>query len=330
MPLGGLTRFAIGRLVSTFITVIAITSLSFAIFRMAPGDPVRMMFRDPRVSAQQMQKTREKFGLNRPMIVQFVAYFKELSRGNLGISFWQRRPVIDVIVSRVPNTLLLMLTALAIAMVFGTLLGAAAGWRSGSRFDSVVMSVSLAVYSIPTFAMGLVLFLVFAYALNLFPLGGISTPASGLTGLAYVKDVLWHLVLPAVSIIFWYGGEYVLLTRSSMVDILGQPYIFTARTKGLKEKVILIRHALRNALLPIVTMTGVHLAFAIGGIIEAETVFSWPGVGRLVYEAVMKRDYPLLQGIFLFFSLAVVIINLVVDLIYSYIDPRIRIRPEGQ
>ena len=189
------------------------------------------------------------------------------------------------------------------------------------------MSLSLAVYSIPIFAMGLILFLVFAYALRLFPLGGISTPASGLTGLAHAGDVLWHLVLPSVSIIFWYMGEYVLLTRGAMVDVMGQPYIFTARTKGLREKDILFRHALRNALLPIVTMTGVYLAFSIGGIIEAETVFSWPGVGRLVYEAVMKRDYPLLHGIFLFFSFVVVTVNLVVDLIYGYIDPRIKVRP---
>ena len=329
MAAGGFARFALRRLISTLITIIAIACVSFVIFRMAPGDPVRMMFQDPRISAEQMQKVREKFGLDKPLIVQFGVYVNELSKGNLGESFWQNRPVIEVIIARVPNTLLLVLTALILATVCGTLFGAAAGWRSGSRFDTMVMSMSLAVYSIPIFAMGLILFLVFAYALRLFPLGGISTPASGLTGLAYAGDVLWHLVLPSVSIIFWYVGEYVLLTRGAMVDVMGQPYIFTARTKGLREKDILFRHALRNALLPIVTMTGVYLAFSIGGIIEAETVFSWPGVGRLVYEAVMKRDYPLLQGIFLFFSLVVVTVNLVVDLIYGYIDPRIKVRPEN-
>ncbi len=140
----------------------------------------------------------------------------------------------------------------------------------------------------------------------------------------YVKDVIWHLILPAFSIILWYIGEYILLTRSSMVDVLDQDYIVTARTKGLRESTILRKHALRNALLPVVTLSGVNFAFAIAGVIEAETVFSWPGIGRLTYDAVMKRDYPLLQGIFLLFAVSVVLANFLVDLIYSRIDPRIK------
>jgi peptide/nickel transport system permease protein len=203
-----------------------------------------------------------------------------------------------------------------------------AGWRAGTRFDSIVMSVSLALYSIPTFAMGLLILLVFSFLLAVFPLGGISTPASGFSGIRQLLDILWHMVLPAISIVFWYIGEYVLLTRSSMIDVLGKAYITTARAKGLKEGVVRRGHALRNALLPVVTMTGVNFAFAIGGVIEAETVFSWPGVGRLVYDAVMKRDYPLLQGIFLVFAVSVVLFNLIVDLIYGYIDPRIKVGGE--
>jgi peptide/nickel transport system permease protein len=328
MAAKGFVSFAIGKLAAAVITILAITCVNFVIFRMAPGDPVRMMFRDPRVSAQQMQQVREKFGLDKPLSGQFVAYVKELAKGNLGISFWQKRPVLEVIADRVPQTLLLVVTALVIAVALGTLFGAMAGWRSGTRFDSIVMSVSLALYSIPTFAMGLLMLLVFSFLLSVFPLGGISTPASGFAGIRQILDVLWHMVLPAVSIVFWYIGEYVLLTRSSMIEVLGKEYITTARAKGLKERVVQRGHALRNALLPVVTMTGVNFAFAIGGVIEAETVFSWPGVGRLVYDAVLKRDYPLLQGIFLVFAVSVVLFNLIVDLIYGYIDPRIKVGGE--
>jgi peptide/nickel transport system permease protein len=328
MAARGFASFAASKLIAAVITILAITCVNFVIFRMAPGDPIRMMFRDPRVSAEQMQKVREKFGLDKPLSGQFVAYVKELAKGDLGISFWQKRPVLEVIGDRIPQTLILVITALVIAVVLGTLFGAMAGWRSGTRFDSIVMSASLALYSIPTFAMGLLILLVFSFLLAVFPLGGISTPASGFTGIRQVLDVLWHMVLPAISIVFWYVGEYVLLTRSSMIDVLGKEYITTARAKGLKEGVVLRGHALRNALLPVVTMTGVNFAFAIGGVIEAETVFSWPGVGRLVYDAVLKRDYPLLQGIFLVFAVSVVLFNLIVDLVYGYIDPRIKVGGE--
>ena len=328
MAAKGFISFAISKLIAAVITILAITCVNFVIFRMAPGDPIRMMFRDPRVSAEQMQKVREKFGLDKPLSGQFVAYVKELSKGDLGISFWQKRPVLEVIADRVPQTLILVITSLVIAVALGTLFGAMAGWRAGTRFDSIVMSVSLALYSIPTFAMGLLILLVFSFLLAVFPLGGISTPASGFSGIRQLLDILWHMVLPAISIVFWYIGEYVLLTRSSMIDVLGKAYITTARAKGLKEGVVRRGHALRNALLPVVTMTGVNFAFAIGGVIEAETVFSWPGVGRLVYDAVMKRDYPLLQGIFLVFAVSVVLFNLIVDLIYGYIDPRIKVGGE--
>jgi len=325
MALKGFASFAIRKAIAASITIFAIVCVNFLIFRMVPGDPIRMMFRDPRVTAEQMQLVREKFGLDKPLWGQFICYLRELFQGNLGISFWQKRPVLEVIADRIPQTLLLVVTALAIAVILGTILGAIAGWKTGTKVDSFILSISLILYSVPTFCMGIIFLLIFAFHLAIFPLGGISTPASGLTGFGYWKDVLWHMFLPAVSIVLWYGGEYVLLTRSSMQDVLDQDYITTARAKGLKESAVLRNHALRNALLPVVTITGVNLAFAVAGIIEAETVFSWPGVGRLVYDAVMKRDYPLLQGTFLVFAVAVVLANLVVDLIYGYIDPRIKV-----
>jgi len=199
---------------------------------------------------------------------------------------------------------------------------------SGTKFDTVILTASVTMYSIPTFALGIVLLMVFAYLIPIFPLGGISTPASGYGGFELIRDVGWHMFLPAFSIVIWYIGEYVILTRSSMIEVMGQEYITTAQAKGLRKFKILKNHALRNALLPVVTITGVNLGFAVAGVIEAETVFSWPGVGRLVYDAVSNRDYPLLQGVFLLFAFSVVLANLVIDLIYGYIDPRIKVGGE--
>ena len=317
-------QFILKKLTGALITIVAIAIANFAIFRIAPGDPIRMMFKDPRVSAEQLQAMRVKFGLDKSIGGQFIDYVKQLLHGNLGFSFWQKRPVADVIGDRIGQTLILVVTALVIATTLGIILGAISGWRNGSKTDRTILSLSLVLYSIPTFAMGILLLLVFGFILLLFPLGGITTPASGFTGFMYLKDVLWHMVLPAFSIVLWYVGEYILLTRSSMVEVMDQDYIITAWSKGLRESVILRKHALRNALLPVVTLSGVNFAFAIAGVIEAETVFSWPGIGRLTYDAVMKRDYPLLQGIFLLFAVSVVVANFIVDLIYTRIDPRIK------
>jgi len=322
----GLKRFILRKVVAACLTITVIVSANFFIFRIAPGDPVRMMFRDPRVSAESLELMRQKFGLDKPLSSQFAAYIKNLVHGDLGLSFSQQRPVMEVLASRIPYTLLLVVTALIIAIILGVALGAMAGWRSGTKFDAFILTASVTMYSIPTFALGIILLLVFAYAIAIFPLGGIVTPASGYEGFRLVKDVMWHMFLPAISIVIWYVGEYVLLTRSSMLEVMGQEYITTARAKGLRKYKILKDHALRNALLPVITITGVNLAFAAAGVIEAETVFAWPGVGRLAYDAVSQRDYPLLQGVFLLFAFAIVLANLTIDLIYGFIDPRIKVR----
>ncbi len=321
----GLKRFVLRKVVAAALTIAVIICANFFIFRMAPGDPVRMMFRDPRVSAESLELMKQKFGLDKPLSGQFVAYVKNLAQGDLGLSFSQRKPVLDVLAARLPNTLLLVVPALTIAIVLGVVLGAVAGWLSGTKFDTFILTASVAMYSIPTFALGIILLLIFAYLIPIFPLGGISTPASGYEGFEIVTDIGWHMFLPAFSIVIWYVGEYVILTRSSMIDAMGQEYITTAWAKGLKKYKILKNHALRNALLPVITISGVNLAFAAAGVIEAETVFAWPGVGRLTYDAVSQRDYPLLQGVFMLFAFAIVLANLAIDLIYGYIDPRIKV-----
>jgi peptide/nickel transport system permease protein len=321
----GLKRFFLRKVVAAALTIAVIVCANFFIFRMAPGDPVRMMFRDPRVSEGSLELMKQKFGLDKPLSGQFVAYVKNLAQGDLGISFSQQKPVLEVLAERIPNTLLLVVTALIIAVVLGVILGALAGWLSGTKLDTFILTASVAMYSIPTFALGIILLLVFAYLIPIFPLGGISTPASGYEGFELIRDVGWHMFLPAFSIVIWYIGEYVILTRSSMIEVMGQEYITTAQAKGLRKHTILKNHALRNAMLPVITITGVNLAFAAAGVIEAETVFAWPGVGRLAYDAVSQRDYPLLQGVFMLFAFAIVLANLVIDLIYGYIDPRIKV-----
>lgn len=321
----GLKGFFLRKVTAAIVTIAVIICANFFIFRMAPGDPVRMMFKDPRISAESMDEMRQKFGLDKPMTIQFIAYAKNLAKGDLGMSFSQRKPVVDVLASRLPNTILLVVTALVIATVVGVILGGISGWLSGTKFDSFILTASVTMYSIPTFALGLILLLVFAYAIAIFPLGGITTPASGYEGFELVKDVGWHMVLPALSIVVWYIGEYVLLTRSSMIEVMGQEYITTARAKGLRKTRILKDHALRNAMLPVITITGVNLAFAAAGVIEAETVFAWPGIGLLTFDAVSQRDYPLLQGVFLLFAFGIVLANLAIDLVYGYIDPRIKV-----
>jgi len=245
------------------------------------------------------------------------------------MSIFQGKPVTEVILNRLPNTLLLILTSVTIAIILGTILGVISGWKTGSKLDAFLVSNSLALYSIPAFCVSLVLLVVFSYHFGIFPIAGMATPAiSGVGGWAYWLDVAWHMFLPGVAVAAMYLGQYVLVTRNSMQDVLDQDYMLAARAKGLKESIILRRHALRNAILPVVTMTGINLAWAVAGSLQVEIVFSWPGIGRLMYEAVLKRDYPVLQGLFLVFAVAVVLANLVVDLIYSRLDPRIKVKGE--
>ena len=326
MALKGFAGFAIRKVSRAVITIFIMICVNFVLFRMVPGDPVRMLFKDPRVPAEIILAMYERFGLTGSLWEQFGAYLRQLFvYGDLGYSFSRSVPVVELIAGRIPQTLLMVGTAILIAAVVGTILGAIAGWKTGTRFDSIIVSLSLGMYAVPTFVLGIILLLFFALYLGIFPLGGMTAIAAGLTGWAYWKDVLWHLVLPATSVLIWYVGAYVIVTRNSMQDVLDQDYITSARAKGVKESTILRRHALRNAILPVVTITGIHVAWAIAGVIQAETVFGWPGVGRLMYSSVMARDYPVLQGLFLLFGVVLVLANLVVDLIYGYIDPRIKV-----
>jgi len=321
----GTLRFLLKKTISMLLTIYVVITINFFLFRIMPGNAIRLMFLDPRVSKENIDLMMKKFGLDQPLWMQYFIYLRETLSGNLGISFWKNEPVIDIIMSRLPQTIILLSIAIMISTALGIILGAYSAWRHGKLTDSFILSVSLTTYSIPSFWNGLLLLLIFSFWLNIFPLGGTgSIGISHASLIEQVKDFIWHSTLPLITLILYYLGGYVIIMRNSMLDVLSEDYILTAYAKGLSEKKILWRHAVRNALLPVTTITALNIGWMISGVIEVEVVFSWPGVGRLIYDAIIQRDYPLLQGAFLVIALSVIIANFIADVLYGYLDPRIR------
>jgi peptide/nickel transport system permease protein len=274
-----------------------------------------------------IEMIREIYGLNKPLHEQLIIYLGKLFTGDFGYSFTFKRPVLDVILERVPTTLLLAGTGALIAIFFGIVLGVVAALRKDTIADNIISSLTLIFYSIPIFALAqfLILFLVINY--RLFPLSGyVTIGVSPSDPIKYAMDVLWHLVLPSISLALIQMATYVKLTRTSMIESLYSNYIIAAKARGLKWRRILFKHALKNALLPIITVAGIQLGLIIGGVVITETIFSWPGVGRLTIEAIEARDFPLLNGIFVLTSVSVIIANIVTDIVYTYVDPRVKLR----
>jgi peptide/nickel transport system permease protein len=325
MP-GGTREYLLKRVVISCLMIPAIIVFTFLLLRLAPGDPAVMMAGEG-ATPDFVEMIRKVYGLDKPLYEQLAIYMSKLLTGDFGYSFTFKRPVLEVILDRVPTTILLAGTGALIAIAFGVLLGVVAAIKKDSLTDSAISSLTLILYSIPIFALAqfLVLFLVIQY--RLFPLSGyVSLGVSPSDPLKFTLDVLWHLVLPASSLALIQMATYVKLTRTSMIEALYSNYIIAARARGLNSRRILLRHALKNALLPIVTMAGIQLGLIIGGVVITETIFSWPGVGRLTIEAIDARDFPLLLGIFIFTSVSVVVANIVTDIVYTYIDPRVKLR----
>ena len=320
----GFKEYAIKKAVSLILTIYIIITINFFLFRIMPGNPAAMMIADPRIPPEMKEYVIKRFGLNLPIWQQYFIYIREFFRGNFGVSFWKAEPVFEVILKRIPNTLILLSSAFVISAVVGVLLGGVSGWKRGSKLDLFIVASSLTTYTIPSFWTGLLLLLVFGYKLHFFPLGGTISPTTPPILLLKVRDYLWHMVLPSVTLFFYYTGGYVILMRSSMLDVLAEDFIVTAWAKGLREFKILRDHAMRNALLPVVTVIAINLGWLLSGVVEIEVVFSWPGLGKLIYDAIMQRDYPLLQGAFFMIAVSVVLANFLADLIYGVLDPRIR------
>ncbi|QGY33117.1 ABC transporter permease [Pantoea cypripedii] len=318
-------RYISWRLVQVIPTVIIIILLAFGLMKLAPGDLADVIAaQSGGASAEYMHEMRQLYGLDVPLWQQFTHYLQAIFHLNLGYSFLYNASVSDLILSRLPATLLLALTAIFFALVIGVLLGIVAARYRGTWIDGVISVFSTLGFATPLFWIGLLLIVAFSLKLPWLPSGGFSTVGAVWTSRwQQIADVLHHLILPAFSLSLFFLSVYVRLTRSSMLDVYHQDYIRTARAKGLQEWRVIFRHMLRNAALPIVTLTGLEIGGLLSGSVVIETVFGWPGIGRLAYDAVLQRDINLLLGIFLFSALLVVVMNLAIDLIYVVLDPRI-------
>jgi len=300
-----------------------VVCFNFFLFRVVPTDPLAHMFRGRSISREAQDALRVAFGLDQPIGTQFLYYLRETFTGNLGISYHSRQPVWDEIVERMPATLALLGTSWLLAALIGTLGGIIAGWRRNTWKDRTITSTTMLFYSVPDFWLGILLLVGFSVILGWFPIGGMHTVGTSYTGFAAVADYLRHLFLPALTLTVAYLGEYTMVTRSSLVEVMSEDYLTVARAKGLRDKVVRNRHALPNALLPVVTLAALNLGFILSGAIAVESVFSWPGLGQATAQAIRGPDFPMLQGLFLLFSASVILFNLVADVLYLYLDPRV-------
>jgi peptide/nickel transport system permease protein len=325
----GTRGYVLGKIFQALLTVAFVLVFNFFLFRVMPGDPATLLLRGTGALSQETIVTLNRdLGLDQPLPGQFVTYLGDTLRGNFGVSLASGDPVSEVIGSRLWPTILLVGTSTIASAVLGLLIGIYGGWRRGSAFDLGSLGFTLVAYAMPEFWFGILILLAFASCVGffpaIFPTGGYQTAGADLTGFSHVVDVLNHMALPFITLTVAYLGEYALIMRSSILDIMGEDFVNTARAKGLREKQVLWRHTVPNALLPTITLTFLSLGFVFAGAITVEYVFSWPGLGLLTVTAVDDKDFPLLQALFLLFSAAVIVFNLIADLLYAYLDPRVR------
>jgi peptide/nickel transport system permease protein len=317
-------RWLAGKLLAAFLTLIFVLIFNFFLFRVM-GDPTAQLARLPRATPEEIQKLRDNYGLDKPILGQFVDYVGDTARLDLGISQRTRRQVWDEIWDAIPWTILLVGTGTLLATVIGTWLGIVAATRRGSRTDDSLLGFSLFTYASPEYWIGLILILVFAVAIPIFPAGLQMTPGETFDSwFAQAVDVAQHLVLPAIALMLMLLGQYFVIMRSSMVDVLTEDFITVKKATGLPWPRVVRRHAVRNALLPLVTLSAIQFGVVMGGVITIETIFSWPGLGLLEFDAINSKDFPMLQGVFLVFSVSVIVLNVLADCLYFVLDPRVQ------
>jgi len=318
-----LGRYMVRRLLQAVPLVFGILVITFTLIHLAPGDPLIFLAGEGG-SASFYAEMRARYGLDQPLIAQLGHYFVATLHGDFGYSFVYQQPVFRVILGRLPATLLLMGAAIALSSVVGLLMGLITALRPRSPLDHGITVFTLTTYAMPVFWLGQLLVLLFAVRLNLLPVQGMVTAREDYTGVDHVLDVARHLALPALTLALPQLALTARLTRTSLREALAEDFITVARAKGLSERIVLWRHAFRNALLPIVTVTGGHISVVLTGAALTETIFAWPGIGRLLLDAALKRDYPLLMAIFMLVSATVIVVNLLTDLVYTMLDPRVR------
>lgn len=318
-----MAKYIIRRILQAVPVLIGITLLTFLIMQLAPGNPMQTMI-DPRISVEDLQKAEDNLGFNKPLIIQYWNWLKEILHGNLGYSIKTREPVARMIGERLPATLLLTITAFLISFVAGIPLGVYSATHKYTKADYGLTVFAFIGISVPSFFLGLGLIYLLSLKAGILPTSGLETIGRGYTGMVLFVDKLKHLIMPAVILALPNMATVMRFTRSSMIDVLNQDYIRTARAKGLKEKLVRYKHALRNALIPVVTIFGLSIPFLFGGAYITETIFNWPGMGSLGIAAITAREYPVIMGLNLFTSTLVLMGSLIADIMYAFVDPRIR------
>ena len=320
----GSRKYLLRKIGQAFFTLIFVLAANFFLFRILPSDPATMYAKANKLTAEQKQQLIKDWGLNEPIATQLVLYISHPL--NFGYSQQSDRLVKDVIGERIWPTLLLVGISTILSTIFGVLIGISSAWRRGSKTDVSWLVSTMTFYSMPDFWFGMMLLLVFAAGLHWFPVGGMETPPeiADYTGLAHIWDVARHLFLPVATLTIGYLGEYSLIMRSSLIDVMNEDFVGVARAKGLQDKAVRRKHAVPNALLPIVTMVILYFGYILGGAVGVETVFSYPGLGLLTYDAIQSQDFPVMQAVFLLLSFSVILANLIADITYGYLDPRVR------
>jgi peptide/nickel transport system permease protein len=322
-------RYLASKIAQALLTLAFVLAFNFFLFRVMPGDPAALLLRGTSaLTPGVIAELEHDLGLDQPLPQQFVTYLGDTLRGNFGVSLASGAPVSETIADRVWPTILLVGTSTIASAVIGLVIGIYGGWRRGSAFDLGATGFTLVAYAMPEFWFGILILMAFAGGVgffpSIFPTGGYQTAGADLSGFGHAVDVLNHMFLPFITLTVAYLGEYALIMRSSILDVMGEDFVTTARAKGLREKQVLWRHTVPNALLPTMTLTFLSLGFIFAGAITIEYIFSWPGLGQLTVEAIDNKDFPILQAVFLLFSAAVIVANLVADLLYAYFDPRVR------
>ena len=318
--------FALRRLLQMIPLLLAVIVINFVLMELAPGDPIRALlgrggeYVDPELEA----KYREKYGLDQAAPIRLVKYIKEVATGNLGISFFYKVPVRQLIAERLPNTLVLLVPALALGVLGGILLGIVASLRAHSLLDNLATTFALLTYAMPLFWYGVMVVGIVAVRLRLLPPGGMYDMRAAHTGFDRTKDLAVHLILPVSVLSLRRFAQIQRLTRANMLEVLKQDYITTARAKGLSERLVFYRHALRNVMLPVVTVVGMSAGYILTGSVITETIFDWPGLGRLLFEGITRRDYPVMLGMLVVVTVGMMLANFATDLAYGFLDPRVR------
>ena len=321
----GAASFILKKAVMMVVTFYVISTVIFLLPRLTPVDPKSLLADNPRIPESIRQNLIASFGLNKPLIDQYVSFYANLFRGNLGYSFLYRDPVVTILLTRLPWTILLLGTSTAIFIALGIVIGVLQASRYGSKFDVATLVTSLAASSFPFFLVGMIFIYLFAFVIPIFPTFGAMSPGVTFAApLDMLKDIGWHLALPAITIVIVNISRYSFYLRNIMVGVLSEDYIVTAKAKGLSSTKVLFKHGLRNAMLPTMTMMAMDFGFILAGGIFVETVFSYPGVGSLAYEAILNADYPLMNGEFILLSLVILVANFTADALYSVLDPRIK------